>query len=353
MKICFVGHDFHRKSRSHAFFLRILSSLGEVTEHYHSPDDQHGPSEKDIAEQILAHSYDRVVFWQTEGIACEMLPWLPKEILLVPMWDAAMMRPAEFWKRFHAHSFISFSRQLHELLQVTGLRSYHFQYFAEPVSDAGRVSVSEPVGGFFWERRPREALNAELVYQQALGLGLSHLHVHAAPDFRRDRSFQLIRLKALARGNVKLSRSEWFDDRGELDAVIRSGLFYFAPRQYEGIGMSFIEALGRGQIVVAPDLPTMNEYIGHMTSGILYDPQDPFSLKSLRASSLKAISDGAYARARFGYEEWLKDVDRLKSIVLGDGRRWAGTDVSSHFGTAIRRAAHHRALRSTGKMAKT
>lgn len=353
MKICFVGHDFHRKSRSHTFFINILLSLGQVTEFYYSPDDQHGPSEKDLAEQILAHSYDRLVFWQTEGIAAELLPWLPKDIVLVPMWDAAMMRPASFWKQFHAHTFVSFSRQLHELLQRTGLKSFYFQYFAEPVAESHRASEADELGGFFWERRPREALNAELVCTQAIALGVTNLHVHAAPDFKRDRSFQLSRLKALAHGKIRLSISEWFDNRVELDSVVRSRLFYFAPRQHEGIGISFIEALSRGQIVVAPDLSTMNEYVGHMASGILYEPSDPYTLPRLSNRALKIISDGAYARCRFGYEDWVKDIERLSSVVAADGRRWVGTDYSSHFGTVIRRAAHLRARQSVAGTAST
>ena len=64
------------------------------------------------------------------------------------------------------------------------------------------------------------------------------------------------------------------DGRAYAPALRRAGI-YFAPRLYEGIGISFLEAMAMGKAVVAPDNPTMNEYVTHNVNGFLYKPGGP------------------------------------------------------------------------------
>ena len=87
---------------------------------------------------------------------------------------------------------------------------------------------------------------------------------------------------------------------------------YFAPREAEGIGHSFIEALSLGLCVVAPDAPTMNEYITNGVNGILYDPffPQPISLKDIDDIRRRALS-----LAWEGHERWLESLPGLVDFI--------------------------------------
>jgi hypothetical protein len=62
---------------------------------------------------------------------------------------------------------------------------------------------------------------------------------------------------------------------------------FFAPRAREGIGMAFLEAMARGQCVVANHAPTHSEYITHNVSGVLFDLQNPALLDFSGAPNLE------------------------------------------------------------------
>ncbi len=49
--------------------------------------------------------------------------------------------------------------------------------------------------------------------------------------------------------------------------ILKSNTFHIAPKQEEGIGMTFLEAMTIGKIVIAKKAPTMNEYIIHGCNG--------------------------------------------------------------------------------------
>ena len=83
---------------------------------------------------------------------------------------------------------------------------------------------------------------------------------------------------------AKLEISEWYDTREEMIKDMEKSAVYIAPRLYEGIGMSFLEAMAHGRCVIAPDNPTMNEYITDKVTGYLYNPNQivPLSLDRIK-----------------------------------------------------------------------
>lgn len=341
MRFCYVGHKFHQKTRSNSFFLDLLKGLGEVDEFYSSPDDD--PSADDpLVATLSRSSYDAYVFWQTEYVAERLLPLGTGRFILAPMYDGAAGRPATFWRQFVAAQFISFSRVHHEDLQRFGLRSAYFQYFPAPARP-GRYDFSGPLSAFFWERRPGRDPKFQTVTRICEQLGIQSLHVHAAPDSGLGPAARLNWPEQFELGGINVTVSRWFDERRELDEVIGKAHFVFAPRALEGIGMSFLEPMARGQLVIAPDKPTMNEYIRHRTNGLLYGFDDPELDYSPTPQSLEEMSRGAMRTITAGHELWQMDQDRMRSLILNDGRRWSTKDVSSHFRNELRRRASARA----------
>ena len=106
--------------------------------------------------------------------------------------------------------------------------------------------------------------------------------------------------------------SEWFPDKEDFFKILKASNVFFAPRLYEGIGISFIEAMTMRQCVVAPNTPTMNEYIRDGETGLLYDPGNPVSLDF---SNAKQIANNAREYCKKGYKRWIESEEELIDFI--------------------------------------
>lgn len=93
---------------------------------------------------------------------------------------------------------------------------------------------------------------------------------------------------------------------------IQEHAFYIAPRVFEGIGMSFLEAMAMGRCVIALNNPTMNEYIIDGVTGILYNPQ---STHSLCEYDIEKIQNNTIEYIREGYRKWQKDIKQIPEYI--------------------------------------
>ncbi len=348
MKICFVGHSFHERTGSTRFIQKILGEIGTVTVLHSSPDDPRLADDAVVLE-YLNNDYDLWVFLQTEYVAARLLPLGLRNAVIIPMYDGVWSHPADYWRQFVNCRFATFSRTLHTHLQTLDQRSASFEYWPEPAAPVARDTAPEAWSAFFWERKPNETPNARMVAKQCRALKIGKLHVHAVPDFAHEAASAHGYRRRDTLDGVALTTSDWFEDRAGFEAVSGAPLFHFAPRLREGIGMTTLEAMARGQVVIAPDLPTANEYIGHRASGVLYDPDRPTVLPELSEGEVQEISAAARSRVEFGHRAWQQDRERFVSFLLDDGKRWPTTDSSAHFGLEIRRAARARKLERFAK----
>ena len=348
MKICFVGHTFHERTGSTRFIQSILAEMGTVTVLHSSPDDPRLADDAVVLE-YLNNDYDLWVFLQTEYVAARLVALGLRNAVIIPMYDGVWNHPDDYWRQFVNCRFATFSRTLHARLQRLDLRSASFEYWPEPVAPVARDMAQDTWSAFFWERKPLEAPNARTVAKQCRSLKIGRLHVHAAPDFAHEAASSHSYRRRESLEGVALTTSDWFEHRADYEAVSGAPLFHFAPRLREGIGMTMLEAMARGQIVIAPDRPTTNEYIGHRASGILYDPERPLALPELSESEAASISAAALSRVAFGHRAWTQDRERFVSFLQDDGRRWPTSDASAHFGLQIRRAARARRAGATPK----
>jgi hypothetical protein len=91
---------------------------------------------------------------------------------------------------------------------------------------------------------------------------------------------------------------------------------YFAPREVEGIGFSFLEAMASGMCVVAPNMPTMNEYISNGTNGLLYSLEKRFPVDLSRAKEIGARARETIER---GFVDWQKQKEWLVDFLVKPG----------------------------------
>lgn len=311
--MAFVGHSFHQQTRSSWFVVELLRRFADVDVFW--DDSWRGGG--GVQAEISQKHYDAVVLWQNfEHFDYEAFRQRGiTNITVVPMYDQSGRLPLSAWFRHRRAKVLSFSSALHARVTAAGLHSLRVQYYqplpealpAMPSGGAGRLASSGLA--FLWQR------GQEVTWKTVLALlgpqRVSRIHIHATPlpsqtlDLPSEDEAQ----------RLGISLSTWFETKEEYLRLVRDCDVYFAPRVLEGIGQSFVEALALGKCVVAPDRPTMNEYISHGVDGLLYDPANP---RPLDFSHIDAIRAAARARYERGLERWNSEEANVVRYILDD-----------------------------------
>jgi hypothetical protein len=343
MRIAFVDHPDHERTGSSRFAREAVALVGETTVLLAGANDPH--ADDAVVDAFLSGRHDRWVFWQTETVAARLVPLGLRGAVLVPMLHRVYPAPDAHFLQFILSRFAVFTRALHTRLQSLGCRSAHFAYAPEPLPIVERAAEKAAWSAFFWQRQDDEVPNGPSVIAQCRALGIARLHIRRSAG---DESGQAL-VDLGRREGVAVTVSAFTDDPATARALARHAHVVFAPRPYEGLGLTILEAMAAGQVVIAPDLPAANERIGHMTSGILYELARPLDLPHLTAERLAALGVAARARAAAAHADWLADRDRLASYILDDGRRWSAADGSAAFVNQLRRRAHERRINADCK----
>ncbi len=336
MRIAFVGHPYHKKTRSADFFLDLIAEAGIDVELFY--DDFFYTNKSTCMEELLDGNHDAIFLWQTEYLAPPLLR-ARKRVLAIPMYDAARLHRPDFWKAISMVRVVSFCREMHNMLQQDNVDSNYFQYFPDPADfvDCSTVArESEGPRGFIWLRRPWDGISwtdARAVLD-AIGARSAQLHLaiddDSKTDFEKPKSAEIQR--------YALDVSSWFPEKSDLRHAIAQCDFYLSPRYFEGIGFSFLEAMAMGLCPVSSDTPTMNEYIFHGENGLLFDAGSESKLPRLMQGELQQLGRKARESVERGFERWTHDrtrlVDRLFSLSRPPARR---RDYSSHLDQMIQR----------------
>ena len=304
-KLAFVDHSFHRKSTATCFLMELLRRVYHV-DVYWDESWLHGP--RADLQSIAGGGYDVILFFQLidRYSPAEIRRTGCRNVVLAPMYDQSGGWTDHFWLKYRQFKVLNFSRTLHDRLAALGMNSRHFQYFLPPVAGPAEED-GDALRGFLWQRTAD--VTWEHVRKLMGGRGFQSFHLHLATDPPGYGSVNPS--KDDSRRN-SLTVSDWFEKREDYFAALSRANVFFAPRRYEGIGMSFLEALARGMVVVAPDCPTMNEYIRHGENGLLYNPS---ALRPLDFSAVGTLRAGARALAAAGCARWRAQESRLLEFI--------------------------------------
>ncbi len=259
MRIAVIDHSYHRKTNSSKFFLDLLSDLGTFRIFY---DESWCGKAADWLGEFDEADYDLVIVWQVHE-ALGRLSGRHGNVVFVPMYDAMCFDWGFFWREeFNVVKVLSFSRKLHEVVRRSGAISKHLQYFPRPAE--GNISTDfATIRPFFWYRKP--PIIPQLAIHLCREAAVEPLWLHNAPD----PGAPPIDFTHIPAGAIKRVTT-WFESVEQFREALGSCNVFFAPRDVEGIGMSFLEAMSQGLCVVAPNTSTMNEYIANGTNGLLY-----------------------------------------------------------------------------------
>ena len=303
-RIVFVDHSFHKVTRSSAFFTTLLDEWADVVA-VESESWRRGANVS--AARIDAERADAVVFWQTLADPSELLK-LRTPAVWVPMYDSAVHSPAVFWRVLARTGvrIVSFCRALSATARRYGIPVADYTYFPDPSLVPARRPGGEGLRLFFWDRgyvrfeQLRATVDPADVWRttvrRAPNPGLS-----ASPITARD-----VRDYKITFCDGALGRARYLDLLADCD-------LFFAPRRYEGIGMTFLEAMAMGLAVVAADSPTMNEYITDGVDGFLYDPDRPAPVD---LSTALEAAEQARESMRRGREAWSRSTEGLRADLL-------------------------------------
>lgn len=292
--VLYLGHNYHLKTKSTLFLMDMLKERYNVD--FVSFDPYKNQYEG--IEETQGKQYDILLVFQVMPPVAFLESKIAYEQgVFVPMYDYIITRNYDPWPEYRHFKIINFSRTAHEELVRRGYESYYIQYFPKPAGD-------EPLGDehsiFFWQRMQR--INISTVDALFSEHKIDHIHIHKALD--PNQRF----VEPDDQMAYKISYSEWFDTKEDMREIMLKSAWYIAPREYEGIGMSFLEAMAAGRCVVASNTPTMNEYIQDGVTGFLYDIDNPLPLS---AGSIRDIQLNAKKYIADGYEKWEKDKHEI------------------------------------------
>lgn len=297
MKILFIGHAFHRKTQSSSFFIQLLKEFFEVEVSYVDPADP-----ATLVSIEVPASVDLVVLWQMDFLAPLFLARGLRTVV-VPMYDGSSLMPDLHWVWAARASFVNFSRRLDENIRRLGLRTLRLKYFSPAVTKEKRPAF-DSLRVFLWQRRPEEGINLHLV-ETLFGNQVTHVHIHDVAD---NPDIDTSSYLKPSRADYKLTTSRWLKSKADYARLLTSSNVYIAPRRAEGIGLSFLEAMARGMLVVAADAPTHDEYVANWINGVLFNPNSP-SFANFDLAG--AIAEAGWQTVVDGYRKWRASLPRL------------------------------------------
>ena len=286
-KLLYIGHSYHYKTKSTAFLRDLLREEYEVEEFGYDPY----LNTSSAYYKLNKKEFDIVVCFQIMPSLNELKKYVKfKTNIFFPMYDGAPSRSDHIWDEYKDSLIINFSKKLHDELYALGFNSKYIQYFPKPMDN---ISFGDEKSVFFWNRI--EQININTVHNILRESNINHVHIHRDLD----PGHNIIELNKP--WDVCFSESSWFDDKKDLINKIMESSLYIAPRVFEGIGMSFLEAMAMGRCVIAPDCPTMNEYIVSGENGYLYDLSTSYPIV---INDIQSIQKNTISFIKKGYEKW-------------------------------------------------
>ena len=274
MRLLFIDHECHKKTRSTEFFLEILRRSFRIEELYYSQHYRTG------AESEMS-GHDGAVIWEFP-VSRKRFYFPGKVNVFVPMYDNEW---ASFWQwkriAWSGMGVISFCDKVSVHARRCGVKNIlDVRYFPDPAAFPQAQGDLKRV--FLWERGEIDRATAERLFPPSQGYVFD---VKKADEF--------------------LDRDAYLERLSKCGIVI-------APRRKEGIGMAFLEAMAMGKCVVANNDATMNEYIKDGETGILFAQGIEKTVDADIVANVR--KNMAVASANFR-ARWLEDKEKINAFL--------------------------------------
>jgi glycosyltransferase involved in cell wall biosynthesis len=296
-KLILIAHSYHKKTQSCNFLVEYLKTFFDVEVVY----DEEWETGKKIDWASFDDKYKAVVIWQMFPEKTEFEKLKHKNVIFFPMYDQVANWHFSKWLLCKNIKIVSFVNATYKKLKKFGFNVMYVQYFIEPKE----FSSGKKEEIFFWQRLTK--INIKILEKIFKNQNVK-IHIHKAVDPGQ----KFIQPTQKAEEKFKITYSEWVNNKEELQDIIQPKGIYIAPRFTEGIGMSFLEAMAQGKLVIANNKPTMNEYIKNGKTGFLCSFKYPHKIN---LKNVEEIQKNVYEYAKKGYGNWLIERKRIIEFI--------------------------------------
>lgn len=296
MSTVFVALNFHlQNTKSSLFFIDIVKQ---------AIPDLIIVGANDAWYEIPKIKPETIIIWQKIFTPQEIDSWGAKNVIIIPMYDACP-HTLDFWNQYKKYKVFCFCKSLYDFLTQNGFICLYSQYYIEP-SFSQKSDSTDGLTVFFWERS--RLIRWSLVKKLLGDSKIKSLHYHYSTNIT-EKNEDFPDENDIKKYNITFS--DWFKDNSEYKEILSQTDLFITPRESEGIGLSFIEALSKGCVVAAYDSPTMNEYVSNV-DGYLFNENTITSLDFFNIDEKKKLS---VQKAQSGYDNWIKSIPIIQSFI--------------------------------------
>jgi hypothetical protein len=225
-------------------------------------------------------------------------------VVVVPMFDGIGGYTKDFWSELKGVGVLNFSGLTHAYFSLMGFDSLRIQYFPELSESFDRNRSGNKIAKF-WHRSPE--FNPNQVSQKFLPL-FDRIDVRLGGQ---DENISLV-------DPTKSDRIRFFElpfnqDPSEYLSWLSGGSFFIAPRLYEGIGLSVLEAMSIGLIPIVHNSPVMTEYVKSGFNGIVVDYRNNKPLDELPVIT-RTLSN-IEKSFKNGHRKFVRDLPRVERFL--------------------------------------
>ena len=227
-----------------------------------------------------------------------------KNLIYVPMYDG-FIYCRDSLKKLQNVKIINFCKYLHKQSLAFGLKSIYIQYY--PELNYKKDIIRNKL--FYWQRRSTSFSQLLRNFPKTINELLCEKTIlHSVTDgneeFIKPTEEEII--------NYNIEITNWFENKSDLLDILDTTKYYIAPRKQEGIGLSFLDAMSRGCVIIAHNDCTMNEYIKNGYNGYLIDFDKP---GKIYFSDYKKIFNNSIKEYKKGREKYINTLSKLVSFI--------------------------------------
>ncbi|EKD76478.1 MAG: hypothetical protein ACD_43C00096G0005 [uncultured bacterium] len=305
-KLAFVDHSFHKNTHSGDFLRELFSTQFEVIDFW---DECWRTGKTNLSINDINNGNFTHVFFFQSIFPIAQLNQLKPTIIWAPMYDSVLSNDSIPYLMKLAQlpiKVLCFSKALYTKFTTYGFECIYTQYFFNPATQT-QIQDYSNLRIFLWQRTN---INFSYIKKLFYLLPIKQCIIKCNPDpgYRALLPSKQDRIKY----NITVIEKGFTEKTQYLNLLQQSNIFV-CPRHYEGIGMSFLEALSIGLIPAAIDAPTMNEYIIHGKNGLLFNNHT--KKLDLSTDALPNLGKCVKEFALNGYNHWLKQKMEILRFI--------------------------------------
>ncbi|MBU4370176.1 glycosyltransferase [Candidatus Parcubacteria bacterium] len=301
--LAFVDHSFHKKSHSGDFLRELFSEHFQITDFW----DDSWDGGKQIKAMEL-NKYDYIFYFQLINSINE-LKKIKSKIIWAPMYDGVNLNDALYWKLLATFpvKIICFSEKIYNHCIKYSIEAIKIQYYFEPKINTN-IPTKRGNHFFFWYRG---GITFEEIKKIIKPEDVDGFIYKSTPDPFKNK--EVISKEDIKKYKIEMIESDFIPKNKYLELLSKSNI-YIAPRKKEGIGMSFLEAMSMGLVIIGNDEATLNEYVKNNYNGCLFNKNSGF----INLKNIEEIRNNSIISAKNGYEKWIEEEKFLTNFIFSN-----------------------------------